>query len=96
MTTSVTDHTLQVACPRLSIDWGEAFTTPTLTPYEALVALGEVGFSVALSLPLEPEAWQPACMPSIEQKRLCNGDARLICGLSGALQQHARCADPHR
>lgn len=33
---------LQVACPRLSIDWGEAFTTPTLTPYEALIALGEV------------------------------------------------------
>lgn len=33
---------VQVACPRLSIDWGEAFTTPTLTPYEALVALGEV------------------------------------------------------
>ena len=33
---------LQVACPRLSIDWGEGFTLPTLTPYEALVALGEV------------------------------------------------------
>lgn len=32
-----------MACPRLSIDWGEAFTTPTLTPYEALIALGEVG-----------------------------------------------------
>ena len=37
-----TAHALQVACPRLSIDWGEAFTTPTLTPYEALIALGEV------------------------------------------------------
>ena len=33
---------LQVACPRLSIDWGEGFRLPTLTPYEALVALGEV------------------------------------------------------
>ena len=33
---------MQVACPRLSIDWGEGFTLPTLTPYEALVALGEV------------------------------------------------------
>ena len=31
---------LQVACPRLSIDWGEGFAKPTLTPYEALVALG--------------------------------------------------------
>lgn len=32
----------QIACPRLSIDWGEAFLQPTLTPYEALVALGVV------------------------------------------------------
>lgn len=30
---------VQVACPRLSIDWGEGFTRPTLTPYESLVAL---------------------------------------------------------
>lgn len=28
------DAWVQVACPRLSIDWGEAFTKPTLTPYE--------------------------------------------------------------
>ncbi|KAI2631833.1 diphthamide biosynthesis protein [Hypoxylon sp. NC1633] len=32
---------VQVACPRLSIDWGHAFPRPLLTPYEALVALGE-------------------------------------------------------
>jgi len=31
---------VQVACPRLSIDWGDGFALPTLTPYEALVALG--------------------------------------------------------
>lgn len=30
---------VQVACPRLSIDWGYAFPKPLLTPYEALVAL---------------------------------------------------------
>jgi len=30
---------IQVACPRLSIDWGYAFPKPLLTPYEALVAL---------------------------------------------------------
>ncbi|CAL8464545.1 g4080 [Coccomyxa elongata] len=36
------DAWVQIACPRLSIDWGEGFTKPTLTPYEALVALGEV------------------------------------------------------
>ena len=32
---------VQVACPRLSIDWGEAFERPLLTAYEALVAVGE-------------------------------------------------------
>ncbi|EWG36618.1 diphthamide biosynthesis protein 1 [Fusarium verticillioides 7600] len=32
---------VQVACPRLSIDWGYAFPRPLLTPYEALIALGE-------------------------------------------------------
>jgi len=36
------DAWIQIACPRLSIDWGEGFQKPTLTPYEALIALGEV------------------------------------------------------
>jgi 2-(3-amino-3-carboxypropyl)histidine synthase len=31
---------VQVACPRLSIDWGYAFPRPLLTPYEALIVLG--------------------------------------------------------
>jgi 2-(3-amino-3-carboxypropyl)histidine synthase len=31
---------VQVACPRLSIDWGDAFERPLLTAHEALVALG--------------------------------------------------------
>lgn len=35
------DCWVQVACPRLSIDWGYAFPRPLLTPYEALVVLGE-------------------------------------------------------
>jgi 2-(3-amino-3-carboxypropyl)histidine synthase len=30
---------VQVACPRLSIDWGYAFPRPLLTPYEALIVL---------------------------------------------------------
>ncbi len=33
------DAWVQVACPRLSIDWGSAFPRPLLTPYEAAVAL---------------------------------------------------------
>ncbi|BFZ53436.1 Diphthamide biosynthesis protein 1 [Savitreella phatthalungensis] len=33
---------IQIACPRLSIDWGYAFDAPLLSPYEAAVALGGV------------------------------------------------------
>ncbi|XP_055513628.1 2-(3-amino-3-carboxypropyl)histidine synthase subunit 1 isoform X3 [Leucoraja erinacea] len=32
------DAWVQVACPRLSIDWGKAFSKPLLTPYEAKAA----------------------------------------------------------
>lgn len=32
---------IQIACPRLSIDWGYAFPKPLLTPYEASVVLGK-------------------------------------------------------
>lgn len=34
------DCYIQVACPRLSIDWGYAFPKPLLSPYEAEVAMG--------------------------------------------------------
>lgn len=35
------DVFVQVACPRLSIDWGYAFNKPLLTPYEANVLLNQ-------------------------------------------------------
>lgn len=35
------DAFVQIACPRLSIDWGKAFNKPLLTPYELSVALGD-------------------------------------------------------
>jgi 2-(3-amino-3-carboxypropyl)histidine synthase len=35
---------VQIACPRLSIDWGYAFPRPLLNPYEAEVALGATTF----------------------------------------------------
>ncbi|XP_027718154.1 2-(3-amino-3-carboxypropyl)histidine synthase subunit 1 isoform X2 [Vombatus ursinus] len=38
------DVWVQVACPRLSIDWGTAFPKPLLTPYEAAVALRDVSW----------------------------------------------------
>ncbi|KAL1502381.1 hypothetical protein ABEB36_007528 [Hypothenemus hampei] len=33
---------VQIACPRLSIDWGMAFTKPFLTPYELAVTIGDI------------------------------------------------------
>lgn len=37
----VVDAWIQIACPRLSIDWGEGYgKRPLLTPYEAFVAVG--------------------------------------------------------
>ncbi|CAI2181506.1 7375_t:CDS:10 [Funneliformis geosporum] len=36
------DAWIQIACPRLSIDWGYAFQKPLLTPYEASVALDAI------------------------------------------------------
>uniref|UniRef100_A0A8C6S4E1 2-(3-amino-3-carboxypropyl)histidine synthase subunit 1 n=1 Tax=Neogobius melanostomus TaxID=47308 RepID=A0A8C6S4E1_9GOBI len=38
------DAWVQIACPRLSIDWGAAFKKPLLSPYEAAVALQEVSW----------------------------------------------------
>uniref|UniRef100_A0A0V0GCI1 2-(3-amino-3-carboxypropyl)histidine synthase subunit 1 n=1 Tax=Triatoma dimidiata TaxID=72491 RepID=A0A0V0GCI1_TRIDM len=32
---------IQIACPRLSIDWGSQFKVPLLTPYEAAVVFGQ-------------------------------------------------------
>lgn len=36
------DAWIQIACPRLSIDWGDAFVKPLLTPFEAEIALGDL------------------------------------------------------
>eukprot|EP00042_Codosiga_hollandica_P049738 m.583017 g.583017 ORF g.583017 m.583017 type:complete len:392 (+) comp57949_c0_seq39:202-1377(+) len=35
---------VQIACPRLSIDWGAGFKAPLLTPYEAAVAFKRVAW----------------------------------------------------
>lgn len=36
------DAWIQIACPRLSVDWGDAFSKPLLTPFEAEIALGDL------------------------------------------------------
>ncbi|WWC65165.1 diphthamide biosynthesis protein 1 [Kwoniella dejecticola CBS 10117] len=47
---------IQTSCPRLSIDWGYAFSRPLLSPYEASVASGRVrgwgGLDLAHAVPL--------------------------------------------
>lgn len=37
---------VQVACPRLSIDWGTSFAKPLLTPYELAVVLGDAEWRI--------------------------------------------------
>ncbi len=41
MFSSKVDVWVQIACPRLSVDWGHFFTKPVLSAYELNVALGE-------------------------------------------------------
>lgn len=38
------DAWIQIACPRLSVDWGHHFFAPVLSPYELHVALNECDF----------------------------------------------------
>lgn len=35
------DYWIEIACPRLCIDWGNEFTKPVLTPYEFYCCIGE-------------------------------------------------------
>ena len=38
---------VQTSCPRLSIDWGQAFARPLLSPYEGTVAFGRVAWQTS-------------------------------------------------
>ncbi|KAF5287269.1 hypothetical protein FQR65_LT02142 [Abscondita terminalis] len=46
------DAFVQIACPRLSIDWGRSFSKPLLTPYEMSVVLGDANW-VTNSYPMD-------------------------------------------
>lgn len=62
---------VQIACPRLSIDWGEAFEKPVLNPYEAFVALEQASnndpnlflpqLAMSLHVPERNHAMQVEC-----------------------------------
>ncbi|XP_076248186.1 diphthamide biosynthesis 1 isoform X2 [Calliopsis andreniformis] len=47
------DAFIQVACPRLSIDWGIAFEKPFLTPYEGAVALKMINYDSSKPYPMD-------------------------------------------
>ncbi|XP_018357646.1 PREDICTED: diphthamide biosynthesis protein 1 [Trachymyrmex cornetzi] len=47
------DAFIQIACPRLSIDWGVAFEKPFLTPYEGAVALRMAEFDKDRPYPMD-------------------------------------------
>ncbi|KAJ9509360.1 hypothetical protein QJQ45_001800 [Haematococcus lacustris] len=85
------DAWVQVACPRLSIDWGEAFTQPCLTPYEALVALGKVPAWWLQSRPLgqgcQHAAGDPPCSASNSSRKAVEGGAGGM-GLDEGLQPY--------
>lgn len=55
------DAWIQIACPRLSIDWGDAFVKPLLTPFEAEIALGDI-----------PGWWEREIRSSVKMDLKCN------------------------
>ncbi|XP_011496725.1 PREDICTED: diphthamide biosynthesis protein 1 [Ceratosolen solmsi marchali] len=69
------DAFIQIACPRLSIDWGTQFEKPLLTPYEAAVALQMTELDEHKPYPMDYYAnislgpWTPNHKPSEIQKQ---------------------------
>lgn len=82
------DAWVQIACPRLSIDWGLAFNKPLLTTYEASVALNDTPWRASAPYPMDFYAsdslgpWTPNHKPRKEdngkkcQDCKCNDNAK--------------------
>ncbi|KAJ9596902.1 hypothetical protein L9F63_012083, partial [Diploptera punctata] len=72
---------IQVACPRLSIDWGTAFSKPLLTPYEGAIAFSEIEWQAdeQNSYPMDFYAnestgpWTPNHKISVLKNDICCG-----------------------
>lgn len=67
------DAWIQIACPRLSIDWGDAFAKPLLTPFEAEIALGAIPGWWEREKERERETSESCCGCGNEDKN-CDGD----------------------
>ncbi|CAB4006940.1 diphthamide biosynthesis 1, partial [Paramuricea clavata] len=64
------DAWVQVTCPRLSIDWGTAFTKPLLTPYEAMVAVKSIEWQEQYPMDFYSNSSLGAWTPNHEQCKL--------------------------
>ncbi|KAL3285087.1 hypothetical protein HHI36_019211 [Cryptolaemus montrouzieri] len=73
------DTFVQIACPRLSIDWGESFSKPLLTPYELTVAIGNMQWHHENKYPMDFYAssslgpWTPNHKPGVDESKSCCG-----------------------
>ena len=66
------DAWVQVACPRLSIDWGYAFDKPLLSPYEVSVALEKTSWQTPYPMDFyanEGGPWGPKHRPDGKKTR---------------------------
>ncbi|KAJ0231401.1 Diphthamide synthesis DPH2 family protein [Hirschfeldia incana] len=66
------DAWVQIACPRLSIDWGEAFLKPLLTTFEAEIALGFI-----------PGWWEKGGESCSSSSGCCKGEKEVSCACGG-------------
>ncbi|CAH1178936.1 unnamed protein product [Phaedon cochleariae] len=74
------DAFVQIACPRLSIDWGAAFSKPLITPYEASIVTEDAKWhKEGASYPMDFYAnaslgpWTPNHKPEIDGLNKCCG-----------------------
>ncbi|CAN6822261.1 unnamed protein product [Brassica oleracea var. botrytis] len=71
------DAWVQIACPRLSIDWGEAFLKPLLTTFEAEIALGFIpGWWEKGSLSRAESSSSGCCKEDKETSCACRDDKK--------------------
>lgn len=81
---SEVDAWVQIACPRLSIDWGYAFDKPLLTPYELVVALKNIDWKKQYPMDFYASeslgAWTPNHKFSVEDTdKLCGNCEECSC-----------------
>ncbi|KAG1359706.1 2-(3-amino-3-carboxypropyl)histidine synthase subunit 1 [Cocos nucifera] len=67
------DAWVQIACPRLSIDWGEGFTKPLLTTFELEIALGYVPGWWEKEMRTKPKNSSCGCMVKEEESCSISG-----------------------